>query len=184
MVTINNEVLKEVYHQLTTIDNIVQKEIRLVNGNKWHLDKMVPEELSKVYSIKQKTAQTFTDSLTRTAYDNSVIALVATFERVVFAKYKTSYGSIRNTVITHSVKPLDYYNSRAKFINDGVEYLAEILHLLEGIIDDTLFDKLRILKDHRNYISHGKRGAKPPAVEFTLDQIATTLDGVIREIEK
>ena len=82
MVTINNKELRGVYHYLVTIDNIVRKEVRKVNGNKYHLD------------------------------------------------------------------------------------------------------KLKIIKDHRNYIAHGKRDSGPPPVELTIDQIASTLDGVIREIEK
>lgn len=184
MVTINNEELRGVYHHLITIDNVVRKEISLVNGNKSHLDKMVPEQLSKVYSTKEKTALTFVDSLTRITYDNSVIALVAIFERVVFSKYRTTYGTIRTVVNTHSVKPLDYYDSRERFVNGGVEYLSGIMNLLEGIIGNDLFDRLKIIKDHRNNIAHGKRDSKPPAIELTIDEIAATLYDIIREIEK
>ena len=34
MVTINNEDLRDIYHYLATIDNILQKEIRQIKGNK------------------------------------------------------------------------------------------------------------------------------------------------------
>jgi hypothetical protein len=184
MVTINNEDLKSVYHYLATIDNVIQKEIRHVNGNKSYLDKMVPEQLSKVYSSKEKTALTFVDNLTRTAYDNSVIALCATFERIVFAKYRTTYGNLKTVVKTNAQKPLDYFDSREKFINDGIEYLSGIIYLLEGKIDNDLIYKLKAIKDHRNYIAHGKRDSVPPAVEYPIDVIASTLDDVVREIEK
>ena len=184
MVTINNVDLKNVYHYLATIDNVIQKEIRQVNGNKSHLDKMVPEQLSQVYSMKQKTALMFVDNLTRTTYENSVISLVATFERVVFLKYRTSYGTIKTVVNTHSIKPLEYFNSRERFINDSIDTLSGIIYLIDGIIDNELLNNLKIIKDHRNYIAHGKRDSEPPAVEFSIDEIAKTLDEVIREIEK
>lgn len=184
MVTINNEDLKSIYHYLATIDNVIQKEIRRVNGNKAHLDKMVPEQLSMIYSTKEKTALTFVDNLTRTAYDNSVIALCATFERVVFAKYRTTYGNLKTVVSTNAQKPLDYFDSREKLINDDIKYLSEIIYLIEGKIDSDLLDKLKTIKDHRNYIAHGKRDSEPPAVEYPIDVIASTLDEVVREIER
>lgn len=184
MVTINNEELKNVYHYLATIDNVIQKEIRLVNGNKFHIDKMVPEQLSKIYSTKEKSALAFVDNITRTTYDNSVIALVATFERIVFTKYRSTYGNLKNVVNINTQKPIDFFNSREKFINDGIEYLSGIIHLLEGKLDVSLLDKLKKLKDHRNYIAHGKRDSKLPAIEYTIDEIASILDDMIREIEK
>ena len=165
MVTVNNEDIRGVYHYLTTIENVVQKEIHHVNGNKSYLDKMVPEQLSKVYSAKEKTALTFVDNLTLMTYENAVIALVATFERVVFAKYRTAYGTIKKLVNSHSKKPLDYFDSRERFVNDGVDKLSGIIYLIDGIIDNKLLNELKIIKDHRNYIAHGKRDSQPPAVE-------------------
>lgn len=184
MVTINNEEIKRVYHCLATIENVLQREVLHVNGNKYHLDKMVPEQLSKVYSAKEKTALMFVDNLIRTAYDNSVIALVATFEQIVFAKYRTTYGNLKNVVINNALKPLDYFESREKFVNDSIEYLSGIISLLEGKIDINLLNKLKIIKDHRNYIAHGKRDSEPPAVEYPIDVIVKTLDEIVREIEK
>ncbi len=184
MVTVNNEELRNIYYYLITIENILQKEFRLVKGNKSYLDKIVPQQLSKVYSIKDKVALSFVDSLTRTSYDNSVIALTATFERIVFAKYRTTYGAIRSTINTHSKRPLNYFDSKEKFVNDQIDSLSGILFLIENIIDHKLFNKLKAIKDHRNYIAHGKRDSRPPAVEYSIDDIVGIFDDVIAEIEK
>lgn len=183
MVTINNEDLSETYNYLATIDNIIQKEARQIRGNKYYIDKIVPEQLSKKYSQKDKTALTFSDNLTRTAYENSVVSLVATFERVVFAKYRTTYGTLKNVVSTNAVKPLDYYKSREKFINDNIDRLSGIIYLIEGHITNDLLQKLKQIKDHRNYIAHGKRDVAPPSIELKLDEMAKVLDEVIQEIE-
>lgn len=183
MVTINNEEIRDTFNYLATIDNILRKEVRQVNGNKYYLDKIVPEQIVKVYSQKEKTAITFTNNLTRTVYENSVVTLVSTFERVAFAKYKTSYGIIKNVVASHSTRPLDYYKSRENFVNGSIDKLSGIIYLIDGYLSTELLGKLKILKDHRNYIAHGKRDAAPPAVEMKLSEIAKTLDEVISEIE-
>lgn len=184
MVTVNNDDLRLVYHYLATISNVIQKEVRTVNGNKSHLDKMVPEELSRLYSNKEKSALSFIDGITRLSYENSVVGLCAAFERIVFAKYRTTYGELRKLTIEQTSKPLDFYDSRVRFINDSIDKLSGIIHLIDGIIDEDLIAKLKIIKDHRNYIAHGKRDSMPPVIEFSLDAMAAIFDDVILEIEK
>jgi hypothetical protein len=183
MVTINNEDLRDTFNYLSTIDNILQKEVRQISGNKHYIDKIVPEQLAKVYSQKEKTALMFADNLTRTAYENSVVSIVATFEKVVFAKYRTSYGTLRNIVSASAVRPLDYFKSRENFINDSIDRLSGIIYIIEGHISNELLQKLKQIKDHRNYIAHGKRDVAPPDFELKLDEMAKVLDEVIREIE-
>ncbi len=183
MVTINNDDLRETFNYLATIDNILQKEVRQINGNKYYIDEIVPEQIANIYSQKAKTALMFADSLSRTAYENAVVSLVATFEKVVFAKYRTSYGTIKSLVSVNAVRPLNYFRSRGNFINDKIDSLSGIIYLIEGHIDNELFATLKLIKDHRNYIAHGKREVTPPAVEMKLSEMAKTLDDVIREIE-
>ena len=183
MVTINNEVLRDVYHYLATIENVLQKEVKLINGNKFHLDKIVPENLTKVYSQKEKTALAFADKIAITAYEGSVVSLVSTFERVLFVKYKTTYGKLKTVVKDNAPNSMDFYKSRENFLNGNIDKLSGIIFLIEGKISADLLQKLKLLKDHRNYIAHGKRDVSPPAVEMKLADIAKTLDEIIREIE-
>ncbi|MCB9232584.1 MAG: hypothetical protein H6581_13015 [Bacteroidia bacterium] len=184
MVTVNNDDLREVYHYLATIENVIQKEINLVKGNKNHLDKMVPEGLSRFYSEKQKTALGFVDNLYRIAYENAVLMLISTFERVVFSKYRTAYGGIKTVIRDHASKPMNFFDSRERFVNDGIDQLAGILYLIDGIIDNELNRKLKILKDLRNYLAHGKRDSVPPSVDYSIHEIVKILDDTISEIEK
>lgn len=183
MATINNEDLRDTFNYLATIDNILQKEVRQIIGNKYHIDKIVPEQLIKIYSQKEKTALMFADHITRTAYENSVVSIVATFERVIFAKYRTSYGTLKNIVSVNAAKPLDYYKARENFINDSIDKLSGIIYIIEGHITSELLQKLKQIRNHRNYIAHGKRDVAPPDVGFRLDEIVKILDEVIREIE-
>jgi len=183
MVTINNDEIRNTYNYLATIDNILIKEISQVNGNKSYLDKIVPQQIARVYSLKEKTALSFTDNLTRTAYENSVVHLVATFERVAFSKYRTAYGKIKSVVADQVTKPLDYYKSRENFVNGNIDKLSGLIYLIEGHLSSDLLHKLKLIKDHRNYIAHGKRDTAPPAIELKLSEMAKVLDDVIKEIE-
>jgi hypothetical protein len=181
---INNESLKETFHQVATIETALTKEISQVQYNKSHLEKLVPSHIAGVYSSKLKSATEFAESVLRTSYEGAVVLLVATFERVVFSKYRTSYGSLKTVVKIHSTRPLDYFHSREKFVNDSIDRLAAIIALLEGIIDPDLMQKLTVIKDHRNYIAHGKRDSAPPAVQYSIEELTKILDDVILEIEK
>ena len=183
MATINNEEIRNAYNYLATIDIILNKEISQVNGNKSYLDKIVPQQIVRVYSLKEKTALTFTDNLMRTAYENSIINLVATFEKVVFTKYKTAYGKIKSIVGNQASRPLDYFRSRENFVNGNIDKLSGIIYLIEGNLSAELLNKLKLIKDHRNYIAHGKRDSAPPAIELKLSEMAKILDDVIKEIE-
>ncbi len=183
MVTINNDVLRETYNYLATIDNILRKEVKHIIGNKNYIDKIVPFHLSRIYSNKEKTALNFADNLTKIAYENSVVSIVATFERVIFAKYRTTYGSIKKLVSTNAAKPLDYFKSKENFINDKIDKLSGIIYLIESYLPPQLLQQLKVIKDHRNYIAHGKRDVAPPSVEMELNIMAKLLDDIIREIE-
>ena len=183
MATINNEDLRNTFNYLSTLEIIVNKEVRQINGNKYYLDKIVPEGISRTYSQKDKTAKEFADNLVRTSYENSVISIVATFERVVFAKYRTAYGTIKNVIRDNATKPLDYFKSRENFVKDNIDRLSGIILLIEGQLSPELLTRLKNIKDHRNYIAHGKRDVAPPATEFTLQDMAKILDEVIDEIE-
>lgn len=182
MVTINNEELRETFNHLLTIENILTKEVRQIKGNKSYIDKIVPDHLMKVYSQKDRNAVIFADKLTQTAYENAILTLVATFERITFAKYKTTYGTIKTLVIDNAVKPLAYYKARENFVYGNLDKLSGLIKLIEGHLSTDLAQKLNTIKHHRNYIAHGKN-TEPPISEMKLDDIAKTLDEVIREIE-
>src|SRR6185437_14583364 len=183
MAVINNEELRDVYHYLATIENIILKESRHIKGNKSYVDNIVPEVLTKIYSQKLEKAINFSDNLMRVCYENSVVALLATFEMVIFAKYRSSYGKIRNVVKEHSSKPLDYFKAREKFVNDSIDKLHAIIELIEGHIDIDLQKKLAMIKDQRDYIAHGKRFGKAPIINLSITEIAETLDETISAIE-
>ncbi|MBK6834077.1 MAG: hypothetical protein IPG89_07305 [Bacteroidetes bacterium] len=183
MATINNPDLQELFTYIVTVENIVLKEIKLVNGNRYHLDKLVPEDVAGVYTKKETKANEFVDSMYRKFYEAFVVSLVAVFERVVFAKYKTSYGEIKTTVSSDTPKTIDFYRTREKIIGEANDKLHAIIIILDGQIDNDLLKKLKVIKDQRDFIAHGGRFGAAPTVSMKLHEIAEALDSVLNEVE-
>lgn len=184
MAILNNDEIRDTYNYLATIENILRKEVKIIEGNKSHLDKIVPESIVRVYSVKEKQAQYFTTNLSKIYYETSVVSLVAIFEKIIFAKYKTSYGTIKGIVITNAQRPLDFFKSREKFVNGNIDKLHSIIELIDGHIDAELLSKLKKIKEQRDYLAHGKRFGEAPAVNMKLELVAEILDKVITEIER
>ncbi len=183
-ITINNETLRNTFYYVITIQNALDKEFDKVQGNKSHLDKLVPEFLVGIYSQKLDKALGFKDNITQTAYNSAIILLVATFEKVVFAKYRTACGNFRKVLQDHTAKTIDYYKSREQFINSSIDKLAVIIELISGHLDNALLIELNNIKDHRNFLAHGQRDRTAPTVELPINVVAKTLDDVITEIEE
>ena len=84
----------------------------------------------------------------------------------------------------HAQKPLDFFKSREKFVAGDIDKLHSIIDLIEGHIDNSLLNELKKIKEHRDFLAHGKRFGKAPAVEMKLADIAQILDKVISEIAR
>ncbi len=102
----------------------------------------------------------------------------------MFAKYKTLFGYIKGIVATHAQKPLDFYRSREKSVDGGLDKLSAILELIRGQMDENLFNGLKRIKEQRDYLAHGKRFGQTPAIDLKIEEIAEILDRVISEIEQ
>lgn len=182
-IVINNEDLRNTFNYVRTIHTALIKEFDKVVGNKSQLDKLVPEDLIGTYSAKYNKALEFKDNIISIAYDSGVVMLVASFERIVFAKYHTACGNLRGVLRDNASRPLDYFLAREKFINSSIDRLAAIIDLISAYLESDLHEKINLIREHRNYIAHGKRDREAPSVEMSLSDIAKALDDVIIEIE-
>jgi hypothetical protein len=182
-IIINNEELRNTLYYVSTIRTTLNKELDQVRLNKSHLNKFVPDYLNSVYSQNYGTALNFIDNVFKIAQDSAIVILVATFEQIVFAKYRTSYGALKVVVRDKTDSSIDYYDSRERFIFDSIGRLSGIFDLIKGKIDSDLYNILFQIKEYRNYIAHGKRFEKPPDLQLELEEIAKILDEVLLKIE-
>ena len=185
MASLKNEEIRETFYYLSTLENVLNKEIHSVDGNKSNLNKIVPENIQNLHSDKKEKANSFMLSLSKIQYESSVITLLASFKKVVFSKYKTSYGEIKSLVGSQTKNTIAFYKAREKFVNSKKnENLSSIIDLIEGHVNDTLIKSLKMIKEQRDYIAHGKRFGTEPVQNLSLARIAETLDEIVSEIEK
>lgn len=183
MATILNAHIKEALILLSALETIITREAKNLRANTSNLDKVVPLEARELYSRNEGKAQGFIDKIEASFYESAVITLVATFENIVFAKYQNSYGSIRTLVRDSAKKPLSYYKSRERLVNDNIDSLSGIIRLIEGHVSIKSISQLKGIKSHRDYIAHGKRITVPAQIDYNLTEIASTLDEILSEID-
>ncbi|MCH8496284.1 MAG: hypothetical protein LAT57_11735 [Balneolales bacterium] len=180
---IKNTHLEETLNHLITLENIISKEIRSIHGNRNHLKKIVPNSIAEI-SKKQNTTLKFTDKLKSTFMESAVIALLATFEKVLFVKYLETSGHLRSVVKNHSDTSISFYKSRERFIKSDVDKLHHIIGILDGHISADNLERLKEIKENRDYFSHGKRFPSPPrSMNFEIREIAINLDLILQELK-
>lgn len=182
MATINTPQIRELYFHLSTIDIIIKEKSSLVNGNKSNLEKIIVSDAKNNYSQKQDTAKMYIDKVNLLAYENGIVALVSTFEKLIFDMYDTSKGEIKKTIENNTPTQIPYYKSRKKVVRE-MNNLADIINLIEGTIDEDVFKQLKQIKEYRDYIAHGKRFGSVSPYTFKLEEIALILDKIIIEIK-
>lgn len=186
MATIRNIELQTAYYHLSTIEKMVDREIANVRNNKQHLDKIVPSEIHGKHSSNYSEAQKYIDNISQLSYENAIIALVSTFEKIVFDKYRLTYGAIKTVINVHTQAPLNYYKIRERLVKseNDINRLHNIIELIKGFLPENLCLEVIKIKSYRDFLAHGKRYSSTIDIEPTLQQIAETLDKVLFEIEK
>ncbi len=183
-ISILNEDLRECYENAVAIHTMLDKELKQVNGNKIHLDKLVPEDLKGKYSGSMKTALEFKQRILRDAFKAGVILLTATFERIAFAKYRTSSGEMVAYIEKAKDLSIEYDVVKDKFIKTSLSRLKELIELFEGHIETKLYEKLEQIREQRNSYAHGNPNSIPIVNDYSLDDIVVTFDEILTVIEK
>lgn len=183
-ISILSDDLRETLENALSIQTMLEKELTHVENNKAHLDKLVPDELKGKYSSKMRDALIFKERVLSDAYKSGVILLTATFERISFAKYRTATGDTIAYIGKAKDLSTEYFIARDRFIKPSLKWLSELLELLDGRIDTALYERLSEIKEQRNSYAHGSELALTTVTDYKLEDIATTFDQVLVQIEK
>ncbi len=183
-ISILNDDLRESFENAIAIQTILEKELRHIEGNKSHLDKLVPDHLKGVYSKNQRAALGFKQRLLDDAYRSGVILLTATFERIAFAKYRTAAGDTAAFLQKAKELSTEYFIVRDRFVNPSLKWLSDLLELLNGRIDTTVFEHLAEIKEQRNSYAHGSIETMTTVANYSFEDIAVTFDNILQVIEQ
>jgi len=101
----------------------------------------------------------FDEELLQSILDYAFLEIVATFEKMFFLKIDNASGEIRRVVKDHYLASAPLSSLSRSFVKnkDDISSIAGIEKLLDGKISVRLSGKLSAIREHRNWIAHGKR---------------------------
>jgi hypothetical protein len=138
--------------------------------------------LMKKTSDRKSAIESHFERLDRALFDQFLVRLVATFERCAFVQLRTALGEARTTLQRH-------YNSRHPFsraaqhlVKDAEDFwnLSGIEALLASYPQAACKD-LQVLREHRNYVTHGGRVGKLSRYA-KIDEVHSTLRELLQVI--
>ncbi len=121
----------------------------------------------------------FDEKLLQSILDYVFLDIVATFERMFFLKVDNASGEIRQIVKDYYLAPAPLSDISRGFIKnkDDISSIAGIEKLLDGKIPQRLSGKLSIIREHRNWIAHGKRSIGKPST-MTVQEVHDILQEI------
>lgn len=101
----------------------------------------------------------FDEEILQSILDYAFLEIVATFEKMFFLKIDNASGEIRRVVKDYYLASAPLSSLSRSFIKDkdDISSIAGIEKLLDGKIPEGLSGKLSAIREHRNWIAHGKR---------------------------
>ncbi len=122
----------------------------------------------------------FDEELQQSILDYALLDIVATFERILFLKIDNASGEIKRIVNNNYPTPAPLSKMSESFIRnkEDISNLAGIAKLLEGKIPQRLSSQLSIIREHRNWIAHGKRSVGQPS-HLTIQEIHDILQEIL-----
>jgi uncharacterized protein (UPF0210 family) len=128
---------------------------------------------------------TYFDDMQRMIVDNTVLNLVAIFEKEAFASAAQASKGAKVLVDTHYDEDYPYAASIENFIktpDKDINKLAILHEIADGCMTRSLSSDLKEIIKYRNRVAHGKRfgeeiGKTVKEIMETLDQALVTIRG-------
>ncbi len=184
MIQINSSDLQSAYNNFLSIENILDytsnEAIRRIQHNQ---DFLFTIKFPFIGEIKAKNKE---DSLkikfseiSQFLRENTMLIIVAEFERLVFEKINDSSVLIQNVVDNGYLSGQPMHQFRTSFVKEENDiYNLKGFNAFLTIHPNIKIDLQEII-DFRNYLAHGKRLKVGKNSNKTLEQIITTLDNIL-----
>ncbi len=131
---------------------------------------------------RENKIREYFDSIQRDLEDNTILNLVAIFEKIIFYKIPIAIDNSKKILTRHYDEHNPFSASIESFIKStqDINKISDIQAILSNNISVTLGNKLKEIIDYRNRIAHGKRFGKE--TQLTIHQILEILDEVLESI--
>ncbi len=154
-------------------------------------DKFKIQSKSKGKQNYPKAIEQHFDQLKADIKDLYVLDIIATFENILFKKIQQTLGVIEKIIdkgyerkIKDDEKIYFRYSSKT-FLKSETDIfsLGGAMKLLEKQIKNKkLFNDLKNIREHRDYLSHGKRIDVGKQTQFSIEEIKDKLMVIIKSI--
>jgi len=120
-----------------------------------------------------------------------ILNIITTFEKIIFKKIQQAHGDIENIIVKGYEKRIKnkekvcFRYSAKSFIKSDTDIfsLGGAIKLLEKqIINKELFNDLKAIREHRDYLSHGKRRNVGEQSKFTIEEIKNKLSILFSQV--
>ena len=186
--------LDKIYKQYESLIIICESAKRNVKyGNSSQLDIIVFKKEKKIRD-KNIFIDDYFDSLKIKITELYTLDIIATFEQILFDIIDNTSGEIKSIVKNEynrryqkKDKPIRLYKSAASFIKnkEDIHNLSGAKKILENVIKDKLlFEDLKKIIEHRNWLSHGKRFDIGKESTFKINEIHNKLIKMLEIIKE
>ena len=184
MVAIKSQDLLAVYNNYLAIENIISyvknEAIRRIQHNKDFLFTIKFPFVGEIKpKSKQDSLQVKFSELSQFHKENTILKVIAEFERLVFKKINSSSVLIKDAVNTGYASGQPMHTFRISFVKEEEDIfnLSGFNKFLESHLIER--DELKEIIEFRNHLAHGKRLTIGQRSNKTIEQIIEKLDNIL-----
>jgi len=183
--TVKAEDLLHVYNKYNTLLTLCinAKERAVADKTDKYLRGLGLDIVGKKKKQREDSIKEYFDRVQKDLEDNTILNLVATFEKLIFNDIPTAINNSKE-LLNANYRNQDPFSSSIKsFVKDtqDINAVSAIQGILLGNISTSLGNNLKEIIDYRNRIAHGKRFGKESqiTVSETLERLDEVLEVVV-----
>lgn len=183
--TVKAEDLLHVYNKHNTLLTlcIKAKERAIADKTDKYLRELGLDIVGKKKKQREDMIKEYFDRVQKDLEDNTILNLVATFEKLIFNDIPTAINNSKEILDTHYNNQDPFSASIKSFVKStqDINAVSAIQGILSGHISTSLGNNLKEIIDYRNRIAHGKRFGKESqiTVSETLERLDEVLEVVV-----
>jgi len=175
--------LDKAVNNYNVVISISKKAQILTKQDKKYVSEFNLPILGKKFKDYHNEIDKYFDKLGDIILEYSFLELFASFEAIVIEKIKLASGEMKKTINSNYNGSLPFNSYEERFVKNENELssLNKILNLLENKIDNTLYEKLKIIVKYRDRLAHGKRFNEDIVLE-SIDETKKIMEQILEEI--
>lgn len=182
--TVKAEDLLHVYNKYNTLLTlcIKAKERAIADKTDKYLRELGLDIVGKKKKQRDDMIKEYFDRVQKDLEDNTILNLVATFEKLIFNNIPTAINNSKEILNTHYSNQDPFSSSIKSFVKStqDINAVSAIQGILSGHISTSLGKNLKEIIDYRNRIAHGKRFGKES--QITVSETLERLDEVLKVV--